>query len=86
MWESWNSRPTRLRGPRHQDNVYASDIEGTRIGGQVGHAINSTGFVWNTRGSRIAEIEDAVADVNSSGDAVTAGDDFIDHYPSILVK
>lgn len=86
VWESWNSRPTRLRGPRHQDNVYARDIEGTRIGGQVGHAINSTGFVWNTRGSLVAEIEDAVADINSSGDVVTAGDDFIDHYPSILVR
>ncbi|GAA0963477.1 hypothetical protein GCM10009554_82920 [Kribbella koreensis] len=85
LWESWNSRPIPLRGPHHE-NVFVWDIEGSRIGGQVGNGIYSTGYIWNTRGALVAQVEDAVADVNSSGDAVTAGDDFIDHYPSILVR
>ncbi|WP_328321561.1 hypothetical protein OHA70_24720 [Kribbella sp. NBC_00382] len=85
VWNSWNSRPIRLRGT-HQDGVTVRDIEGSWIGGQVGQGIYSTGFIWNTHGTLVARLEDAVADVNSSGDAVTAGDDFIDHYPSILVR
>jgi hypothetical protein len=85
VWNSWDSRPIRLRGT-DQESVSIGDIEGTWIGGQVGEGINSTGLIWNTRGALVAEIEDGVADVNKSGDAVTAGDEFIDHYPSVLVR
>lgn len=85
LWNSWNSRPTRLSG-LHLDSVYARDIEGTRIGGEEGTGSSSTGFIWNTRGRRTAQLEDAVADLNSSGDAVTVGDDILDPFPSVLVR
>ncbi|MFI5708870.1 hypothetical protein [Kribbella sp. NPDC051620] len=85
VWNSWHSRPIRLTGPQHE-SASVGDIEGTWIGGQVGQGIYSTGLIWNTRGTLVAQLEDAVADVNSSGDAVTAGDEFIDHYSSVLVR
>lgn len=85
VWKSWNTRPTQLSGP-HQEAVWARDIEGSRIGGQVSDGYDPPGLIWNTRTHRIVQLEHGVADLNSSGDAVTEGAYLIDDYPSILVR
>jgi hypothetical protein len=85
LWKSWNTRPTRLRG-LNQEAVWARDIEGVWIGGQQNAGLEQPGLVWNTTNGRITKLEHGVADVNSSGDAVTDGAYLIDSYPSILAR
>jgi hypothetical protein len=45
-----------------------------------------TGLVWNTTTGRIVELEDGVADLNSSGDAATLGGYGVEFFPSVVVR
>ncbi|WP_405057319.1 hypothetical protein OG474_31900 [Kribbella sp. NBC_01505] len=84
-WTSWNRRPVLLTG-QNRDHTWASVIDGTRIGGGSQGGGETRGRIWNTRTGRYTELEDAITDLNSSGDAVTqGGDDFIDTFPSVLI-
>ncbi|TDD46215.1 hypothetical protein E1263_37005 [Kribbella antibiotica] len=85
LWTSWNHRPARLAAP-DQSGAFTRDIEGLWIGGGYGGEPNARGLLWNTRTGRYTELEDAVADINSSGDAVTFGGWVIDRYPSVLIR
>ncbi|TDC15531.1 hypothetical protein E1261_40355 [Kribbella albertanoniae] len=83
LWTSWNRRPQRITGP-NQEPVSIRTIEGPWLGGG-GNSWEPAGFVWNTRTHRTTQIEDYVADINSSGDLVTAGREQFE-VPSVLIR
>jgi hypothetical protein len=86
LWKTWGSEPVRLPGV-NDDTVWARDIEGTSIGGEEGSLDTTTGLIWNTDGTAIKQLERGVADLNSDGDAVTAGLwGPLGDYPSMIIK
>lgn len=86
LWESPTARPAKLRAV-HQETVWARDIEGRWIAGQESDGDNTTGLIWNTRNSRIVQLDEGVVDLNSSRDAVTAGSfGPMGEWPSTIVR
>ncbi|TCC36217.1 hypothetical protein [Kribbella speibonae] len=86
LWKSWSAEPTRLPG-LDDDGVWARDIEGRWIAGGQDGIDDATGLLWNTRTSRVVELEDSVADLNSSRDAVTAGRfGPLGDWPSVIIR
>lgn len=84
LWTSWNRRPQRMTGP-NREAVSIKTIEGPWLAGG-NNDWESVGFVWNTRTHRITQVEDFVADINSSGDLVTAGREQLDPVSSVLIR
>ena len=82
---SWDRRPVPLSGQGLQ-HTWVRVIDGSRIGGGTETGTDVRGRIWSSRTGRFTEVEDAVADLNSSGDAVTQGGDLFDPFSSILVS
>lgn len=86
LWKSATAEPVRLPG-KHQDTVWARDIEGTTIGGQEGFAETTAGLLWSTRNNRVQELARGVIDLNSDRDAATEGLwGPIGNYPSMIIR
>ncbi|HEY3556978.1 MAG TPA: hypothetical protein VGL05_05935 [Kribbella sp.] len=86
LWKSATAEPVRLPG-KHQDTVWARDIEGTSIGGQEGFAEDTAGLIWNTRNSRVRQLARGVIDLNTDRDAATEGLwGPIGNYPSMIIR
>ncbi len=85
LWTSWNRRPVALSGQTRQ-HTWARVIDGSRIGGGSETGTEVRGRIWNTRTGGYTELEDAVSDLNSAGDAVTQGSEAFDKYSSVLIS
>jgi hypothetical protein len=86
LWKNDIVEPTRLPGVA-QKTVWARDIEGDWIAGGESDSDDVTGLLWNTKNSKITQLEEGVVDLNTSRDAVTAGafGPFGD-YPSLIIR